>query len=422
MEEGACRPGRRAFGRGVWLVPLAAAVALAIAGLAGATGTFVDRWADDDVRVFTYNVNSDSIFENSTDRAKFFRILDATQPDVVALQEIYDYSAAQVAVLLNGFAPLGGGQGWNVYKRSSNILASPYPFLLTTGSGGHADVLVDLPDDDYSWDFFVLNDHLPCCDNEMGRQLEADAIVGWLQNAREDTGFFDSFTLPPDTPMAVVGDFNIVRSGQPLTTLLTGDRRFSGPDSPPDWDGTPLADARPLHNGVGPEQYTWRNDAGSFAPGVLDYVLYTDSVLQTANRFVLNTREMSPQELAATGLQSNDVVLAPFLNRFDHLPVVVDFRLQAEPVPGDFNGDAVVDTADYELWRETFGQSGRGLAADGDGDQIVSAADYTIWRDALAEAGAATAAPEPHASALPLLAFAFRWRRHKTRHGRKRHC
>jgi hypothetical protein len=34
---------------------------------------------------------------------------------------------------------------------------------------------------------------------------------------------------------------------------------------------------------------------------------------------------------------------------------------------GDFNGDDVVDAADYSVWRDSFGQAGAGLAADGSG-------------------------------------------------------
>ena len=81
--------------------------------------------------------------------------------------------------------------------------------------------------------------------------------------------------------MAVVGDFNIVEGLDPLNTLIDGnifDQSTYGADSPPDWDGSSSLDARPLHNIVGPDDYTWRNDSSQFDPGRLDYVIYTDSV------------------------------------------------------------------------------------------------------------------------------------------------
>jgi hypothetical protein len=49
-------------------------------------------------------------------------------------------------------------------------------------------------------------------------------------------------------------------------------------------------------------------------------------------------------------------------------------------LPGDYNGDGVVDAADYTVWRDAFGQMGPALAADGDRDQSVGAGDYEIWK------------------------------------------
>lgn len=53
------------------------------------------------------------------------------------------------------------------------------------------------------------------------------------------------------------------------------------------------------------------------------------------------------------------------------------------PMPGDFDQNRVVDQADYLLWKQQFGVTGSGLAADGNGDQVVDAADYTLWRNHL---------------------------------------
>jgi Ca2+-binding RTX toxin-like protein len=50
-------------------------------------------------------------------------------------------------------------------------------------------------------------------------------------------------------------------------------------------------------------------------------------------------------------------------------------------MPGDFNGDGVVNASDYGVWRANFGaESGPGLRADGNGDGVVDAADYVVWR------------------------------------------
>jgi fibronectin-binding autotransporter adhesin len=73
---------------------------------------------------------------------------------------------------------------------------------------------------------------------------------------------------------------------------------------------------------------------------------------------------------------------------------------------GDYNRNGVVDAADYTVWRDTFGQSGSLLRADGDGDHDVDADDYAIWKTnfGLAAGSGAlsnTAVPEP--STLMLL-------------------
>jgi hypothetical protein len=51
-------------------------------------------------------------------------------------------------------------------------------------------------------------------------------------------------------------------------------------------------------------------------------------------------------------------------------------------ITGDFNGDGVVDTADYTVWRDTKGQLGSESAhpaADANHDFAVNEADYALW-------------------------------------------
>lgn len=52
-------------------------------------------------------------------------------------------------------------------------------------------------------------------------------------------------------------------------------------------------------------------------------------------------------------------------------------------ITGDFNGDGIVDTADYTVWRQSVGQTGTELArlaADANHDFVVDEADYKLWR------------------------------------------
>lgn len=69
-------------------------------------------------------------------------------------------------------------------------------------------------------------------------------------------------------------------------------------------------------------------------------------------------------------------------------------------LPGDFNGDGVVDAADYTVWRDSLGQTGVGLPADGDHSGTVDQADYDLWKTNFGLGGgsgasANTAVPEP---------------------------
>ena len=61
-----------------------------------------------------------------------------------------------------------------------------------------------------------------------------------------------------------------------------------------------------------------------------------------------------------------------FLRIVEHLQVI----------PGDYNGDRIVDAADYAAWRGAYGATGNN-PADGNQDGIVDGADYLIWRHAV---------------------------------------
>jgi hypothetical protein len=62
------------------------------------------------------------------------------------------------------------------------------------------------------------------------------------------------------------------------------------------------------------------------------------------------------------------------------------------PVTGDYNGNGVVDAADYVLWRNTLNQTGTGLAADGNTNDRIDTGDFTIWRSSFGTRNTATGA------------------------------
>lgn len=80
------------------------------------------------------------------------------------------------------------------------------------------------------------------------------------------------------------------------------------------------------------------------------------------------------------------------------------------PLAGDFNGDGIVDAADYTVWRNTLGSTDD-LAADGNRNGEVDAEDYLVWKAAFSQpslaiplgtGGAIPTVPEPATLAVAL--------------------
>ena len=285
------------------------------------------------VRVLSYNVLFDGLFE----RPEFFeRIVGALEPDVICFQEIYRHDADAVAAAV---ATILGGDTWRAAGRKDCFVASRYPIERSRVLGPADEnvwAFIDLPDDLYDADLSIVSAHPPCCARTSARQEEFDVIMAWL---RELQGFVaggnasgatpgdaeDAATVPQGTLTVIAGDMNLVTDSSQLLTLTDGTignaQRF-GPSFAPDWDGTALADAFPLHL-TGLESYTWRNDEDTYAPGRLDFIIYSDSVAEQGNSFALWTPDLPYNEfLEPHGLKPHDTLRAS-----DHLPIVVDLSL-----------------------------------------------------------------------------------------------
>lgn len=86
---------------------------------------------------------------------------------------------------------------------------------------------------------------------------------------------------------------------------------------------------------------------------------------------------------------------------------------EAVSIPGDFNGDQVVNAGDLAEWRTSFAEDA-GADADEDGD--TDGNDFLIWQRQLgvgSQTAVAAAVPEPAAWALGLLAALATWRRRR---------
>ncbi len=283
------------------------------------------RYDTDHLRLLTYNVSFSGLFDPSRVQC-FDRILNAIKPDIIGFQEIYGYSAEETASLIESMLPSTGQQQWYSSRVDPDIITiSRYLICSTYPIDGNGAFLIDLRPM-YDTDLLLIVAHLPCCENNTERQLEIDAIMAFMRDAKAPGGILD---LEPGTPIIIMGDMNLVGYRQQLETLLTGEIvnvDIYGQPFTPDWDGTDLADLSPRQTDL-PMTYTWYRDNSSFWPGRLDFIIYTDSVIIPGNHFILFTPEMSADSLASYGLQPQDVIMAS-----DHLPVASDFIL---PVSND---------------------------------------------------------------------------------------
>ena len=311
---------------------------------------FLDKAGEESLRVVSYNINWDAIFpvgdpqshelRSFSKPTAFVRVMRALEPDILCLQEINPArDPAEISEMLN---EIFDSEDWEATLTRDNVIASHFDLLvdgyqLETNTFRpnmeQAAALVDLPDETYGdLDFYAVCAHFKASGNLADirqRQQQADVVMSNVRDLRTPDGVMD---LEAGTPIVVMGDFNVYTSDPAahLDTLLTGDvdndDRY-GPDFAPDWDESDFEDALPSHNGLGEDIYTWRDDQAVFETGILDRIIYSDSVLEVENAFVLNTTLMSEGALEASGLQANDVLLNPMTGYYDHLPLVVDFSL-----------------------------------------------------------------------------------------------
>lgn len=99
----------------------------------------------------------------------------------------------------------------------------------------------------------------------------------------------------------------------------------------------------------------------------------------------------------------------------DHLPVVADYVFSTtQGLPGDFNGDLLVDVADYTVWRDNLGSS-FDLNGNGIDDGTVDQLDYDLWSFNFGQSSSAellsVTVPEPTGLLLFAVgAVSIRWR------------
>ncbi|MGD9637382.1 MAG: hypothetical protein AB7U97_29185 [Pirellulales bacterium] len=179
--------------------------------------------------------------------------------------------------------------------------------------------------------------------------------------------------------------------------------------------------------------YSIVSDSGSLQPGNSDWSSLKDQGLSGWQEAAPTANALS--ELIASGTQT--LALGPgqsYLlgDLFDNIGGSRDLQLEfllagdtverlgvvaydaiAASVLGDYNGNGIVDTADYTLWRDKLGAPAGSLAnRDPSNSGVINAGDYTYWKTRFgatsgAGSGAITSAantvPEPAASWIAVL-------------------
>ena len=349
--------------------------------------TQFDKWNPQDVRVVSYNLERNlDPFQLSEDA--FSRVISAINPDIVIFEEVDGSNsyAAEFQNWLNHHLPQ---ESWEVLVGLGSglrtVVASHMPMSMQvqdtipeSSTRGVTMCLVDLPNNLFETDVYILGVHFKCCDypgdNEK-RQKSADAIATWMGDARLQGRNID---LPWGTPMILTGDMNLVGGPQPELTLITGDiieETTYCSDVKGDWDNSDLLDVAPVDPSSG-DDYTWQG-SDWYGPSRLDRFMVTESVMNIANNFVLNSNTMSPSDLNALGINSTDTLQTV---TSDHLPIVLDFQPSQQVVScnSDINGDGFVSVTDLLAVIDSWSPTGNccpGCQGDVDGDLVVDVSD-----------------------------------------------
>ncbi|MCO6044729.1 hypothetical protein NG895_12500 [Aeoliella sp. ICT_H6.2] len=107
-------------------------------------------------------------------------------------------------------------------------------------------------------------------------------------------------------------------------------------------------------------------------------------------------------QFTLTGNTSGDGIVSPTGERelfFTNLAI----ESSTSAPPGDFNGDGLVDIADYTTWRNNLGGPDDALAAGSadSGSEVVDIGDYELWTNNFGGVAAATAESGLHAVPEP---------------------
>lgn len=317
-----------------------------------------------------------------------------------------DISRTEHLADINNLQTFGGNHGWGELRltlEAANFQVEQMIEGSETSSGPADGIAIDFTQLELSqYDAIVFGSNNAVYDSASVDAIEdyvrgggstlfiSDANFGgdWADASNSDQQFLDRFGLVMHQDQGTyaitraAGDFEV-----PDHPIYTNVNAFDGEGVTPIEVGTLTAGVTAtilansegntrLNNGMG------GNNQGSSRPsGPNDAALLvaTADAGKVVGHFDRNT--FFNQNGAGTNINRLDNKQFA-LNLFGFLVGAFD------PLPGDYNNDRIVDTADYDVWRDTYGMTSTSPSpADGNADGIVDAADYTIWRDNLGATG-----------------------------------
>lgn len=282
----------------------------------------LDRHADADLRVMTWNIEQNRIL----DRADIFgRVAAALNPDVIFFQELQDSKDRNVPEALLAFlnqhmpGTVEKPASWSlVFGKGGGNLRSAVASRLPMTPSSALELVADpqSPRNSVRVAAGVVQSgerrllavavHLKCCGGintpeDEKRMLEVQAIRAAL---------IPEFERERYDGIIIAGDYNLVGSDLPLLLMAEG----------LDADRTRLeaADAYQLD---GLSNATWFDPNQPFLPGRLDYALFSDAALTLKHAFVFDSRDLHQQWLEHYKLLGSES-----LQTADHLPVVIDLQ------------------------------------------------------------------------------------------------
>ena len=287
----------------------------------------IKKKSDDFLRVVSHNVEYDGFFKNEN-LDTYERLYSTMDPNIIGFVEIYNHSDEDLNQRLEEILPSNDGEKWNASHIADNFLATRYSILgsYSCGDYGNGAFYINMRPY-YNCNALVIVAHPPCCSsNDEARSNEIDAIAAFIRDAKSGGG---ELTIAENTPIILLGDMNLVGNPKQWETLLTGDidsEDSFGSDFYPDWDGSDFMDAIPYDSNL-PMAFTQgvSTFAGGYPKGRLDVTLYSGSVLDLKNSFVLYTNALPNDSLNYYGLLLDDTESAS-----DHFPLVSDFKILAE--------------------------------------------------------------------------------------------